>query len=207
MKLYMDLSRLESLEPVIHKPGVVTIDNFLTTEQCHHLIDISEQGGFEAASVRLPGGAKRRTDIRNNDRYMIDDEELANSLWNGAELFSDAFDFEQRPVCLNERIRFYRYDPEQRFKRHRDGIEIIRDLTSKVTFMVYLNEDFEGGSTVFSDFTFEDGKRLEEKLDIAPKTGTALMFIHQLWHEGQILTTGRKYVLRTDVLYESTPEE
>lgn len=206
MKLQLDTNTLQHLEPVVHKEGVITIDGFLSPEQCRQFIDLAEQGGFEPATVRMKEGAQMRTDIRNNDRYIFDDFDLAAELWTGVEPFMDAFDLDVQPVALNERFRFYRYDPSQRFKRHRDGIESIRGLTSRVTFMVYLNDDCRGGETTFIEYAYEDGKRVEDAIRIAPKTGTALMFKHRLWHEGTPVQEGRKYVLRTDVLCDPTKE-
>lgn len=55
--------------------------------------------------------------------------------------------------------------------------------------MVYLNDDFEGGDTHF------------EHLAIRPQTGMALIFVHELRHEGSAVVRGRKYVLRSDVMY------
>lgn len=40
-----------------------------------------------------------------------------------------------------------------------------------------------------------------EEVTITPQQGLALCFIHQLLHKGQPVTSGRKYVLRTDVMY------
>ncbi|STD12559.1 Uncharacterised protein [Chryseobacterium carnipullorum] len=56
--------------------------------------------------------------------------------------------------------------------------------------MVYLNDDFEGGETEF-----------ENLFTVAPKKGSAMVFYHPLRHEGKILISGKKYVLRTDVIY------
>ena len=43
------------------------------------------------------------------------------------------------------------------------------------------------------------------RTDLAPDlftvAGTALVFAHAGWHEGTRVTAGRKYVLRTDVMY------
>ena len=36
---------------------------------------------------------------------------------------------------------------------------------------------------------------------VVPETGLALFFVHQIRHKGQPVTKGRKYVLRTDVMY------
>ena len=56
--------------------------------------------------------------------------------------------------------------------------------------MVYLNDGFSGGETAFEDVVIE------------PVKGMALFFIHQILHKGQPVTKGRKYVLRTDVMYK-----
>ncbi len=58
-----------------------------------------------------------------------------------------------------------------------------------MTFMIYLNEDMKGGETKFIE------------CDIKPETGKALIFIHELLHEGAPVLEGVKYVLRTDVMY------
>ena len=61
-----------------------------------------------------------------------------------------------------------------------------------MTFMVYLNDDFEGGETDFGDFL------------VTPKIGDALCFMHSSMHEGRAVSNGTKYVLRTDVMYKQT---
>ena len=63
---------------------------------------------------------------------------------------------------MNERFRFYRYDLGQTFRWHRDGyFERPNRERSRLTLMVYVNDDFEGGHT-----------RFEEAL-IKPVKGTA----------------------------------
>ena len=37
---------------------------------------------------------------------------------------------------------------------------------------------------------------------IHPKVGLALLFVHNIEHEGSLLEEGRKYAVRTDVMYE-----
>lgn len=64
--------------------------------------------------------------------------------------------------------------------------------------MVYLNSDFTGGETKFYD---EDGSRL--RVAVRPERGMALGFVHLQLHEGAPVVSGRKYVLRTDVMYAS----
>lgn len=67
------------------------------------------------------------------------------------------------------------------------------------TFMVYLNEDFEGGRTSFADFS--SPKRRYDGVSIIPRKGMALLFHHPIMHRGDPVTKGRKYVLRSDVMF------
>ena len=57
--------------------------------------------------------------------------------------------------------------------------------------MIYLNDEFTGGETEFPELN----------KTIVPTRGTALLFQHRVLHAGRGVSTGEKYVLRTDVLY------
>jgi hypothetical protein len=65
--------------------------------------------------------------------------------------------------------------------------------------MVYLNDGFEGGATSFQDDEF--GITIGGRLRVTPKRGTALLLHDPIVHRGDAVTAGRKYVLRTDVMY------
>ena len=67
--------------------------------------------------------------------------------------------------------------------------------------MIYLNGDCEGGTTDFyvRDGTFTDAD--EPHLSLKPEKGMALVFVHHVLHRGAAVTAGRKYVLRSDVMY------
>jgi len=45
---------------------------------------------------------------------------------------------------------------------------------------------------------FERGR---DSMEVVPRTGMALVFYHKMLHEGAVVLKGRKYVLRTDVMY------
>ena len=79
------------------------------------------------------------------------------------------------------------------FKWHRDG-SFVRspDEASCLTFLIYLNHDFEGGATAFRTDVVE------------PRAGSVLVFPHRLTHQGMEIVSGMKYVLRTDVMYRRT---
>ena len=102
--------------------------------------------------------------------------------------------FDWKLQGLNERFRFYRYDVGQRFAPHTDGyFERTNGERSHFTFMVYLNDGFEGGATAFH--------HSKPSLRVTPVRGMALVFYHRQLHEGMPVVKGRKYVLRTDVMY------
>jgi hypothetical protein len=61
--------------------------------------------------------------------------------------------------------------------------------------MVYLNDDFTGGET---KFYLDNGM---PRLEVKPDRWMALVFVHRQLHEGAPVAQGRKYVLRTDVMY------
>jgi predicted 2-oxoglutarate/Fe(II)-dependent dioxygenase YbiX len=139
-------------------------------------------------------------DVRNNDRVMIDDPARALALYQRlSDDLAPRFQRTWTPVAFNERLRLYRYDIGQQFDWHRDGyFQRPNGERSFFTFMVYLNDDFDGGATSLSDdgFGFPGGM-----LRITPAKGMGLLFHHPILHRGDPVTTGHKYVLRTDVMY------
>jgi predicted 2-oxoglutarate/Fe(II)-dependent dioxygenase YbiX len=169
---------------------IFTLTGFLEPDECASYIHLAETLGFEEAPIETFLGPAVAKGVRNNSRVILDDPSLAQSFWERSEPYIPATLGGHRAVGVNERFRFYRYDSGQTFRWHRDGaFERPNGERSRITLIVYLNEDFEGGETRF------------ENAVVKPATGLALFFIHQLPHEGASVTRGRKYVLRTDVMY------
>jgi prolyl 4-hydroxylase len=174
--------------------GVFTIENYLTPQECQHYIALGDGIGYVPSEVNFAGGSRRAEDIRNNDRVIFDDPALAALLFERARPVLPAKIGSGTLLGLNERLRFYRYGPDQYFKWHKDGIFAKSpDEASCLTFMIYLNDDFDGGATEFkTEF-------------VKPKTGMALVFPHKVAHQGAPIVSGSKYVLRTDVMYRNEP--
>jgi predicted 2-oxoglutarate/Fe(II)-dependent dioxygenase YbiX len=171
--------------------GIVTIANFLSATECAEFIGNSERTGYDEAAIQVGQGQQQVIkDVRNNDRIIFDDPQLADFIFSRARpLLPDAVPG-WKPIGLNERLRFYRYTPGQYFKWHIDGAyHRSPDEVSQLTLLIYLNADYQGGAT---EFTWDT---------IAPQLGMALVFPHQMRHQGTPLTAGIKYVLRTDVMY------
>jgi hypothetical protein len=178
-----------------------TISSFLSFAECDEYIQWGEATGFEEATVSTASGMLIMKRVRNNDRVMVDDPERAQALYQRlAGHLAPRFQRIWVPIALNERLRLYRYDVGQQFEWHRDGyFRRSDDEWSLFTFMIYLSDDFEGGATSFS--INDIGVAPDGMLRILPKKGTALLFHHPVVHRGDPVTVGRKYVLRTDVMY------
>jgi predicted 2-oxoglutarate/Fe(II)-dependent dioxygenase YbiX len=169
---------------------IFTVSDFLSAPECDGYIAFSESRGFGDAPINTSFGPAVVKDVRNNSRVIVDHPSLAQLLWERARVYVPATLAGHRAIGVNERFRYYRYELGQTFRWHRDGcFERENGERSRLTLMIYLNDDFEGGHTRFEDAI------------IAPTKGMALFFAHQLRHEGAQVTRGRKYVMRTDVMY------
>jgi 2OG-Fe(II) oxygenase superfamily len=126
--------------------------------------------------------------------------------------------------AINPRWRFFRYGPQCVYRPHIDGswpasridadgqyecYSHDRDggtIKSYHTFLIYLNDNFQGGQTRFY-VPKGDGTLVAH--GVAPKCGSVLVFSQgntaSLLHEGAAVTHGQKFVIRTDVLYQTPP--
>ncbi|QJW96755.1 2OG-Fe(II) oxygenase [Frigoriglobus tundricola] len=186
---------------------VFVIHDFLTPEECREYVRVTERVGYGPAPITTGRGFVMAPEIRNNERVMLDNGAWAAELWERAKPLVPSPFLGHDAIGLNERFRFYRYDPGHTFRPHYDGQFARNDERSQLTFMVYLSGDCEGGDTVI--YIQDDGLTLPDgaALRVKPETGKALVFYHYLLHEGAPVTAGRKYVLRTDVMYRVPPEE
>jgi prolyl 4-hydroxylase len=173
-------------------PLVWTVDDVLTPGECAALIDRIEALGPTPAPVTTLRGPVLRPEIRNNRRVILDDPELAALLFERARPALPATLSGMALVGPNERLRCYRYDPGERFAPHYDGAFVrADDECSLLTFMIYLNQGFTGGETHF----------LQLEQTVVPRTGLGLLFQHKLLHEGRAVLSGRKYAVRSDIMY------
>ncbi|KAF0686795.1 Aste57867_21417 [Aphanomyces stellatus] len=185
---------------------VLTLDNILSTEECQTLIDASEALGYEPALLNVGGGRQElHTDVRNNDRCIIDDRIAAAIIWERVRPFLPPT-FQGLPlVGVNERLRFLRYDPGQEFKPHLDGYYCRPDKSemSFLTIQLYLN----GGAALVGGATTIFNQSFNDVIPVHPVAGRALVFQHDgVWHAGAPVVQGRKYAIRSDVMCRLPPD-
>lgn len=172
---------------------------------CNQLI-AQKKDTFQSAHIHYP------TSYRNNERQIIDNQEIANIVFSQIKKYvphqiqiegigkDEKGTWELRK--LNDRIRVCRYKAGQYFNKHLDGVHYrSRTIQSKLTFMIYLNdnEDYRGGRTLF--FNSKEDDTIIESFE--PDAGDLIIFDHNLWHSGEKVEQGEKYILRSDILYEN----
>jgi WD40 repeat protein len=183
----------------------VLVHGFLTASECDALVEATEQRGFASAGSDYPSS------YRDNDRIVADDPALARRLFErltqcasrapglGAVMTEDGW----RMVGVNERLRFCRYRPGTQFRAHQDGVHHRQQKQSRLTFMIYLNDDaFSGGETLFFAGRSAAMSGRDATLCLRPRKGSLIVFDHALWHAGALVESGRKYVMRSDLMYE-----
>ena len=178
---------------ISHTDNIFELHSFLTETECIEYIRFSEKSGYEIADVQLQNNRKHLSNIRNNERYNYFSNELASKFWKrlNSNLFPELLG--QKAINLSPHFRFYKYQNGQKFNMHKDGRQKFNGNETLFTFLIYLNDNYVGGNTEFRS----------GNLSIEPKVGSALCFEHHEWHKGSAVTSGVKYVLRTDVVYSS----
>ncbi|WP_438423587.1 2OG-Fe(II) oxygenase [Aquimarina macrocephali] len=174
---------------------VLEIDNFLSNEEIQAILE-SRMESFEAAIGHYPEY------YRNNDRLVEDNSLLSSMLFRKLKDINILKkDIKEEVVGINERIRFCKYQKDQLFSKHQDGIYYPNAISeSKFTFLLYLNgnESFNGGNTEF----YVSKKDENSIKTITPRKGKLVIFDHKLWHKGALVTEGNKYILRSDIIIE-----
>lgn len=188
----------------------LVIRDFLSPAECTELIARAEGRGFQSAGSDYPPS------YRNNERQVDDDPEFARMLFSRLrDLVPETIQDRDstgavttwRLQALNERIRWCRYGPGQRFNIHQDGVHHRgANCRSRLTFMIYLDgpDTFEGGDTLF----YASGPQADGEFGappvvarVQPRAGSLIVFDHSIWHAGDTVTRGAKHILRSDLLY------
>lgn len=205
-------------------PGAYQLLNVLSAEECARLRTLTETLGYlPDAAVSLPRS------VRHNDNVVwITDEQTDGIIWQRVSALANqdlGIFGHQKALGLNARFRFYRYGPGDFFKPHSDGSwpgsrivdgELIAnaypDRYSLMSFLIFLNDDFEGGATRFlvnadnPDRPARQGSPVAV-VDIRTPAGGVLCFPHGMHplhciHSSEPIERGVKYIIRTDMLFE-----
>jgi 2OG-Fe(II) oxygenase superfamily/WD domain, G-beta repeat len=200
-------------------PWCVLITDFLSKAECAEFIAQSEARGYCRADSDYPPS------YRNNARQVVDSVQLAQRMATRLRAYAPATWEHDAQLWnlegVNERFRFCRYAAGQQFHIHQDGVfhrPASADYArSFLTFMIYLSdgETFGGGDTLFYSqgpghlYGNGSGNAQPEQTEdppivarVRPRAGSLILFDHSLWHAGEMVTSGVKHIMRSDVMYK-----
>jgi len=182
------------------------LDRLLTREECANLIGRSEQQELGYGKTNFP------KKYRGNLRLIAVDKGLAAKAWCRLMKWVpptviDNHGCRWEAVGLNECWRLAKYFPGDVFQSHIDAsFQKNSNERSMYTVNIYMNDEFEGGSTRF--YKSSDEKHVD--FACKPKTGLCVIFRQPpgayYLHDGEKLHNGIKYLLRTDVMYKRIKE-
>ena len=221
--LYDDFNNASRVE-LNTVPGAFQILDVLHPEEIKQILDKANKLGFtEDAAVSLPRKVRH-----NRNLNLIADTETLDLIWNRCrDLFFDQYHHfsGKKPLGINGRFRFYRYDEGDFFNMHIDGSwpgsqvangqlvdDAFGDRWSMYTFLIFLSDDFSGGETQFMINRDDHTKPARYQNDanivsVRTPSGGVLCFPHgthpsHCLHGSAPILSGTKYIIRTDVLFE-----
>jgi len=191
---------------VIDPPKDAFTLSVLSPTESRKLIQLCELYGFEDCGYPK--------NYRSNTRMITQDAALANKLYQRVrQCCPETYTFDNQTwrMCgLNERFRWCKYVKGQRFGVHCDA-NFTRSATemSLYTLNIYLNDgekEFAGGRTCFYNHKGGYGKKSNYELSVGvvAKPGLAVIFNQvpeNIFHDGEEVTKGVKYLMRSDVMY------
>lgn len=181
------------------RPRIVVLEHFATAEECQWLIGRAGSG-LQRAKVYRSSATAQVAETRTN-------REMALTIFSADVALSLIRDriaaASGAPVTHFEIAKILHYSPGEQFALHADFIEaktpeLARELAARgqraATFLIYLNEGYEGGATQFPrlDWQYRGGR------------GDALLFSnvdangapdYATLHAGMPPTSGEKWVL------------
>ena len=161
------------------------LPDFLSPSECQEWINYMEASGPTLLEQR----ATRRMASRSCWRHSVQSPSTAQALFQRLPV--------PNAVACNPNIRLYKYTKGQCFGAHVDESNEIAGVGRTFwTALVYLS-DCGGGATRFQQPLGQG------EIAFAPQVGTLLLHLHGddcLVHSADAVTSGVKYVLRTDVV-------
>lgn len=169
------------------KQKVILFTEILTLDECKSLMKF-----FEASSEKHLVKSSSAQYLR----VIMISPEWAAKIWSRIKhLLPREL---ERGHC-NDHFRFSKYEPGGEFKIHKDGVNTDGPPSahSVYTINIFLNDKFTGGETDFLE-DIDDGMGLVARA--APKPGRAAIFNREILHRGNKVTSGQKFLLRTDIM-------
>ena len=202
---HMTDSRLSNVSTTVSDSyTILEFRNFLSPRECRELIDLAMEGeglkdaqtldtGDESLSSYNPSSRTSKT------RFIPDREsQIIEAIADAAARLTG------QPKSHQEQLQVAFYNPGGKFDEHYDACNESKDVCHRfnrgsgnrlATFLIYLNDEFMGGETVFT--------KLTPNVVIRPEIGKAILFydsvsgndvIEASMHRGNPVINGEKWI-------------
>ncbi|GAA5875964.1 hypothetical protein JCM8547_000666 [Rhodosporidiobolus lusitaniae] len=209
---------------VPHIPGGFLLADVLSKEECKRILAHTEALGYQPDQPIAEDGLS----VLAHNVYWLADSSFLSTFTSRFLHLVPQFVDGGKVTGINARFRVYRYVPGAIYRPHEDGAwpasgidpvtgEYLYDSSpkdkpqwSRLTFLIYLNDNFLNGCTTF--FFPSSSPSTLNAFPVKPSAGCAMVFPHgdntSALHEGSpVEGEGAKYVIRTEVLYEVRTRE
>eukprot|EP00040_Diaphanoeca_grandis_P044295 m.11900 g.11900 ORF g.11900 m.11900 type:complete len:307 (-) comp9042_c0_seq1:48-968(-) len=183
------------------------IEGLLSEGEAAELARLALGLGFRSVVQEVPTNYEQTIPERSHTMCVLKSEPLAEWLWKRVQQFPNVFPKEIHdregmwvPMGVNPCFRFNKYMAGQVFSEHVDDVYFSRDAQERsfLTVVIYLNDGFAGGDTVF--LRGRKGGTLVKSFK--PSTGNALVFQHDMLHEAtEPIGSPAKMIVRTDIVF------
>ncbi|EFC40555.1 predicted protein [Naegleria gruberi] len=203
----------QDVETIINQDRCIYIGSLLSRTECSDLIDSTSRLGYAEIDKEYP------KEYRNSERVLVKSKKLADMIWSRIVPFLKKSDIDGVkpygfdndgcwvPCGINEVLRFNKYSRGTFFKPHTDAQFVRNDNEKSIfTVLVYLSDSSAAttllkkvGEKIEDDSISFDFKKLAS---IKPTEGSVAIFNHDLYHDGQKLYYGSKYVVRSEIIFK-----
>jgi len=186
-------------EEAIVPPGIIIIRDFLNAETCKQITDFADNKGGQILQVMfrdpLTGEVKTQPDQGRKTEYVNIkglERDLSGLLETACR--SILTPHYQIDIEWYEKPTMLRYGPGGKYEHHSDSENWDavartwnRFCDRAYSLLIYLNEDFTGGSLYYQNFDFR----------LAPTTGTLVAFPsdHRYVHRAEPVASGTRYAI------------
>jgi len=168
---------------------IIHIPRAITPAVCQMYIQQGDRVGWSATNI----GELNPLYSRSQAAMYIDIAALFAAIQPRAPHTLDGLEI---AALAPARTACMRYSQGEFFGLHTDAPYVAPDgALSKLSFILYLNADYQGGETFFP----------EPGLAVSPEVGKILLFPPGIAHMSKPIVQGAKYIVRSEVLYRPAP--
>ena len=165
--------------------GIYQIRNAVSPSVCSDYVQQGNRVGWSPTNISElnPLFSRSQTSVSIDTQVLFAAiQHTAPSRLDDMEIVSLV---KQRTACM-------RYSEGEYFGLHTDTPFVAPDgAFTKLSLVLYLNDDYTGGETTFPDLA----------LEVKPEVGKILLFFPTLHHMSKPISRGTKYIVRSEVLY------